>query len=82
MKLIDKILTKREHEVMRLICKGYSNKQIAEKLVVTLATVQTHVKHIMNKLGISTYTKIEKNVKRLRMAILYLREHPELLLRG
>jgi DNA-binding NarL/FixJ family response regulator len=43
-------LTTRETEVLRLVGTGLSNTQIAERLVLSEATVKTHVKHIMAKL--------------------------------
>jgi DNA-binding CsgD family transcriptional regulator len=46
-----KILSDREIEVMSLIVQGYINKEIAEKLNIGLATVITHRKNIMDKLG-------------------------------
>ena len=46
-----KILTDREIEVMSLIVQGYINKEIAEQLNIGLATVITHRKNIMDKLG-------------------------------
>lgn len=49
--LQQKILTDREIEVMALIVQGYINKEIADKLNIGLATVVTHRKNIMDKLG-------------------------------
>ena len=46
------ILTAREHEVMRLVIAGYSNRQIAEKLNITTNTVQTHLRNIYRKLAV------------------------------
>ena len=46
-----KILSDREIEVMSLIVQGYINKEIAEKLNIGLATVITHRKNMMDKLG-------------------------------
>jgi DNA-binding NarL/FixJ family response regulator len=46
-----KILSDREIEVMSLIVQGYINKEIAEQLNIGLATVITHRKNIMDKLG-------------------------------
>jgi DNA-binding NarL/FixJ family response regulator len=46
-----KILSDREIEVMALIVQGYINKEIAEQLNIGLATVITHRKNIMDKLG-------------------------------
>jgi LuxR family maltose regulon positive regulatory protein len=44
------LLTGREMEVLRLIADGLSNPQIARALVVSLDTVKTHVRHILDKL--------------------------------
>ncbi len=46
-------LTEREREVLGLIARGYTNKQIAETLVVSEKTARNHVSHILEKLGIS-----------------------------
>src|SRR5579875_187428 len=44
-------LTEREREVLRAIAQGHTNAEIAEALVVSEATVKTHVNHIFAKLG-------------------------------
>jgi non-specific serine/threonine protein kinase len=46
-------LTKREHEVTELIAGGLTNRQIAERLFIAPRTVDTHVGHILAKLGCS-----------------------------
>ncbi|MCM1982783.1 response regulator [Lyngbya confervoides] len=43
-------LTERELEVLQLIVDGYSNAMIAEQLFITVGTVKTHVRNILNKL--------------------------------
>ena len=47
-------LSDREREVMFLLVGGLSNQEIAEKLVVSPSTVQTHRGHILRKLGLET----------------------------
>ena len=47
-------LTTREFEVLELIGKGFTNQQIAEKLVIEIGTVKNHVHSILEKLQVST----------------------------
>ncbi len=51
-------LTEREREVAILIAQGNSNQMIADALVVTKRTVETHIGNIMFKLGYSSRTQI------------------------
>ena len=53
-----KILSDREIEVMSLIVQGYINKEIVEKLNIGLATVITHRKNIMDKLGLKSVSAL------------------------
>lgn len=46
-------LTEREREVLILVARGYTNKQIAESLYVSEKTARNHVSHILEKLGLS-----------------------------
>jgi two-component system response regulator NreC len=48
------VLTHREQEILTLIAKGYSNKEIAERLVLSVKTVETHKAKIMEKLQLKT----------------------------
>lgn len=48
------ILSKREIDIITYVAKGYSSQMIAEKLYISLNTVNTHRKNISNKLGIKT----------------------------
>ncbi|ABA23697.1 two component transcriptional regulator, LuxR family [Trichormus variabilis ATCC 29413] len=51
-------LTRRELDVLKLIVDGCSNAVIAEKLYVSVGTVKTHVRNILNKLCVSDRTQI------------------------
>lgn len=48
------VLTDREQEILTLIAKGYSNKEIAEKLILSVKTVETHKAKVMEKLQMKT----------------------------
>ncbi len=56
--LQQKILSDREIEVMSLIVQGYINKEIADRLNIGLATVVTHRKNIMDKLGFKSVSAL------------------------
>jgi DNA-binding NarL/FixJ family response regulator len=45
-------LSPRELEILRLVGEGLSNGEIAARLYITLATVKTHVRHVLQKLGL------------------------------
>ena len=46
-------MTEREREVLALVARGYTNKQIAEALYVSEKTARNHVSHILEKLGLA-----------------------------
>ena len=46
-------LTEREREVLTLVARGFTNKQIADTLFVSEKTARNHVSHILDKLGLS-----------------------------
>ncbi len=48
----DKKLTKRETEVLKLICEGYTNAQIADKLFISIRTVEGHKSNLISKTGV------------------------------
>ncbi len=50
-------LTARELDVLRLVAQGRSNREIAEKLVITELTVSTHVSNILGKLHLASRTQ-------------------------
>jgi len=55
--LSEEPLTQRELEVLRLIAQGYENRDIAEQLVISEATVRTHVSNILGKLHLASRTQ-------------------------
>jgi NarL family two-component system response regulator LiaR len=50
-------LTDREVEVLRVLAQGKSNQQIADQLVISEATVRTHVSNILGKLRLASRTQ-------------------------
>lgn len=50
-------LSPREMEVLNLLVDGLSNQQIADKLIISLATAKTHVRNILNKLAVDDRTQ-------------------------
>lgn len=62
-------LTKREIEVIELLCQGYSAKQIAGKLFLSEATVNNHRANIMRKLGVGNTAGIVSKAYVLKLAI-------------
>jgi DNA-binding NarL/FixJ family response regulator len=61
-------LTAREREIVRLIADGLSNKAIAAKLTVELATVKNHVHNILDKLQVSRRGEIAARLQRAPVA--------------
>jgi DNA-binding CsgD family transcriptional regulator len=51
-------LTAREREIASLVADGLSNRDIAEKLVISEGTVEVHVRHILGKLGFSSRAQV------------------------
>ncbi|MBY4401084.1 hypothetical protein HQO26_07160 [Rhodococcus fascians] len=52
------VLTRRELEVARLVAAGLSNRDIAADLTISQRTVETHVEHILSKLGLENRTRV------------------------
>lgn len=50
-------LTEREVEVLMLVAQGHTNREIAEKLVVSEGTVGTHISNILGKLHLANRTQ-------------------------
>lgn len=63
-------ITGAEQEVLALLCEGYSNAEIAQRLVVAESTVKTHVSHLMKKYRAASRLKLVVAVHREREAAL------------
>lgn len=63
-----KLLTEREREILQLLSRGESNKAIAQELKISYDTVKQHVRHILNKLNLSS---------RVKAAVLFAKEQGE-----
>ncbi len=61
----DVILTKREHEIMRLALNGLSNKEIAEQLGKSKRTIETHRFNLMKKMGTKNIAALNIRAKEL-----------------
>jgi DNA-binding NarL/FixJ family response regulator len=55
---VDELLTARESEVVRLVARGMSNKAIAHQLGISPRTVEGHLNHVFDKLGILSRTEL------------------------
>lgn len=67
---IEETLSVRELEVLALVAKGFSNKEVARKLKISEATVKTHLLHTFDKLGVDDRTAavtvaLERGILRL-----------------
>lgn len=50
-------LTPRETEILRLVARGQTNREIAGRLILAVGTIKVHVEHILDKLGVSDRTQ-------------------------
>lgn len=56
-------LSRREKEILRLICEGCSTKEIAGRLVISLSTVHTHRSNLMEKLGVNNQRELIQHAR-------------------
>ena len=60
-------LSPREYEVARLVATGHSNRQIAERLILSEQTVKNHIQSIFRKLAISNRVELTIQIRRLNI---------------
>jgi len=60
-------LSERELEVLHLLAAGFTNRQIADQLVVSISTVKSHVHHISGKLQVSNRTQAVARARELEL---------------
>lgn len=58
-------MSEREMEILRLMSNGLSNRDIAERLVITVGTTKSHVHHILEKLGTESRTQAAARAREL-----------------
>ncbi|MEV6238426.1 LuxR C-terminal-related transcriptional regulator [Lentzea sp. NPDC051838] len=58
------VLTRREREIAGLIAEGLTSRQIADRLVISVRTVETHTEHILAKLGVRSRVQVANWVSR------------------
>jgi len=60
-------LNSREYEILQLLAKGYSNKDISENLFLSISTIKTHVSNLYVKMDIKSRTQAIEKAKRLKI---------------
>ncbi len=69
-------LTEREREVMRLIARGYSYKEVAGELFISIKTVETHMSNVLRKLQLSSRHELTRWANDRRLLELPLQVTP------
>src|SRR5258708_19637351 len=69
-------LTSREVEVLRLVARGLNDIQVAEQLVISARTVNTHLTSIFNKLGVDSRTSATPFPVAHQLLLFPLSHHP------
>jgi len=74
-------LTGREREVLRLIAQGYTYKEIARELYISVKTVESHVSSVLHKLQLSTRHQLTRWAAERRLTLPGQRDHRSYLVR-
>lgn len=64
----DDVLSSREKQILQMVVEGQSNQEIADKLFISIRTVESHKNHIMQKLGIKSTVDLIKYALRNNIA--------------
>ena len=67
-------LTAKENEVLELISKGLTNKEIAKELCISPSTTATHIGHIYSKFGLENKNNDALGVIRIRLVLKYFEQ--------
>jgi predicted ATPase/DNA-binding CsgD family transcriptional regulator len=62
-------LTERELEILRLMAEGYTNREIADRLVLALSTVKWYIKQIYSKLAVDNRTRAAARARELKLLV-------------
>ena len=55
-------LTAREGEIAHLVAAGYTNREIAEQLVLSTRTIEAHLRNVYGKLGVRTRVELTRRI--------------------
>lgn len=61
---LERVLTQRQHQILRLIDEGLSNKQIAQHLSLGPSTVKNHVHDILDRLQVASRSEAAARIHR------------------
>jgi len=56
-------LTPREKDVAACVCKGYTNQQMVQILMISLGTVKTHIRHLLEKFEVKSKAELRRVLK-------------------
>jgi LuxR family maltose regulon positive regulatory protein len=60
-------VSQRELEVLRWISQGYSNQEIARRMVISISTVKTHVNNVFGKMGVKSRTEAVARAREIKL---------------